>query len=62
MYTSCTYCMCLGCKVMIAARNVKRLQDVASELKGQIATERANEIDYIECNIRKEEQVQYNLG
>ena len=42
---------------MIASRNVDRLKKSANELRLQLPKDGSAEIDFVECNIRKEDQV-----
>ncbi|XP_062566225.1 peroxisomal trans-2-enoyl-CoA reductase-like [Saccostrea cucullata] len=48
----------LGCKVMIASRNAQRLASASDAIKKQIPRDSSAEISDIQCNIRKEDQVQ----
>ncbi|XP_052805052.1 peroxisomal trans-2-enoyl-CoA reductase-like isoform X1 [Mya arenaria] len=47
----------LGCKVMIASRNMERLSESAESMKLQIKPNSAAQLEHMQCNIRKEEQV-----
>ncbi|XP_052090990.1 peroxisomal trans-2-enoyl-CoA reductase-like isoform X1 [Mytilus californianus] len=46
----------LGCNVMVASRNEERLRKATDEMKKNITS--PAELDHMQCNIRKEEQVQ----
>lgn len=48
----------LGCKVIIASRNEERLASAANVIRKQIPRHSSAEIADIQCNIRKEDQVQ----
>ncbi|XP_064614977.1 peroxisomal trans-2-enoyl-CoA reductase-like [Liolophura sinensis] len=47
----------LGCKVMIASRNLERLEQAAEEMRSGIPQDSPAQIEHVECNIRKEQQV-----
>ncbi|KAJ8307247.1 hypothetical protein KUTeg_015331 [Tegillarca granosa] len=47
----------LGCKVMIASRKVERLKKAVTELKSTISRSSLADIDYLQCNIRNEDEV-----
>jgi hypothetical protein len=42
---------------MVASRNEERLKQAAEEMKKNISSDSLAEIDHVQCNIRKEEQV-----
>jgi hypothetical protein len=42
---------------MVASRNEERLKQAAEEMKKNINSDSLAEIDHVQCNIRKEEQV-----
>ncbi|CAD5121788.1 DgyrCDS10264 [Dimorphilus gyrociliatus] len=46
----------LGCKVMIASRKIDKLKSAADEIKRSFDFESEN-LQFVECNIRKEDQV-----
>ncbi|XP_070536331.1 peroxisomal trans-2-enoyl-CoA reductase-like [Ptychodera flava] len=48
----------LGCKVMIASRNVERLQKAAKQMKEELDKDGTADISYQRCNIKEEDQVQ----
>ncbi|XP_041371964.1 peroxisomal trans-2-enoyl-CoA reductase-like [Gigantopelta aegis] len=54
----------LGCKVMIASRKMDRLQKAAKEMKTLIDSQGRGSasLKHVECNIRKEEQVQHLIS
>lgn len=47
----------VGCKVMIASRKVERLKKATQEIKSTIPLSSSADIDYVQCNIRKEDEV-----
>ncbi|XP_022110676.1 peroxisomal trans-2-enoyl-CoA reductase-like [Acanthaster planci] len=47
----------LGCKVIIASRNLERLQKAVQEMKEQIPQKSTADIREVKCNIRKEDEV-----
>lgn len=49
----------LGCKVVIAARRKELLEETAREINDSIKNEPHPLVDPFQCNIRKEEQVNY---
>lgn len=46
----------VGCKVMIASRKTDRLKTAVEEIKSSLDFEAEN-LQFVECNIRKEDQV-----
>ncbi|KAK7482083.1 hypothetical protein BaRGS_00026667 [Batillaria attramentaria] len=53
----------LGCKVMIASRKVENLQKAAEEMKNSLLKpDDENNISYIQCNIRKEDEVKHLIS
>ena len=54
----CGFCFA-GCKVMIASRKLERLQKTANELQQYLPSNGTAELDFMECNIRNENQVFY---
>ena len=42
---------------MVASRKEERLKQAAEEMKKNISSDSLAEIDHVQCNIRKEEQV-----
>lgn len=47
----------LGCKVIIASRKLERLRSTANELQQHLPRNGTAELDFMECNIRNENQV-----
>ena len=47
---------------MVASRNEERLKQAAEEMKKNISSDSLAEIDHVQCNIRKEEQVQHLIA
>jgi len=47
----------LGCNVMIAARNLERLNKTAEEIRAELPSQGAPTLETIQCNIRKEPEV-----
>jgi len=46
---------------MIASRKIEQLQSTANELQQHLPTNGTAELDFIECNIRNEDQVILHL-
>jgi len=46
-----------GCNVLIASRNIDRLHGAAKELRSVVPEGSEAQLEVMECNIRKEEQV-----
>ncbi|KAM9306019.1 peroxisomal trans-2-enoyl-CoA reductase-like [Gastrophryne carolinensis] len=48
----------LGCNVVIASRKLDRLQEAAKDLTSRISLENPSAVTALQCNIRKEEEVE----
>ncbi|XP_021355805.1 peroxisomal trans-2-enoyl-CoA reductase-like [Mizuhopecten yessoensis] len=47
----------LGCKVMIASRNIERIQKAAEEMRSTVVPNKPTNLAHMQCNIRKEDNV-----
>ena len=47
---------------MIASRNVDRLKAAVDEMRSLIPADSSACIEYQQCNVRKEDQVGFNIG
>ncbi|PVD35632.1 hypothetical protein C0Q70_02595 [Pomacea canaliculata] len=52
----------LGCKVVIASRRVENLQSATEELKRIIDPSSTADVSFVQCNIRKEEEVKHLIS
>ncbi|KAK2140252.1 hypothetical protein LSH36_1423g00055 [Paralvinella palmiformis] len=47
----------LGCHVMIASRKIDRLSAAAKEIRLNVGSDQSGHLEFMQCNIRKEDQV-----
>lgn len=52
----------LGCKVMIASRNEEKIKMAAEQMQAELPADSSAQIDTVQCNIRKEDQVKHLMS